>query len=1181
MSIEQPVALGVPLTGVQLIEASAGTGKTWTLSGIFLRLVVETDIALGGILAVTFTRAATAELRERIRGRLGAMLDLLEGRETDDGLCTLLAARLTDTELARRRLRAALYGFDDAALYTIHGFCQRVLRDRAFASAMPFETEVLADASELLGAVVADFWRHHVASPPIAQDGGPEALLHDAFVAWLLKRNITPESLRAWLGPLLDKHELRVELPLEPPGGIGLIERYGLLRDRVSELWRAERSDILARLDTGLRGNVYRADRIRNWAAEIDAYSRENGDPLALPPRLHRFTTTRLAAASTGAPPSHEFFTLAEDLLTTQETLVRSFEARLGALRQALLEEAHAALKERLREARLQTYDALLENVYDALTGPRGETLAALLRQRYPAALIDEFQDTDPLQYAIFRRIYGDGGNALFLVGDPKQAIYSFRGADLHTYLRARERCRQVHTLDQNQRSVAGLVTALNTLFGAHAHPFRLPRIAFTPVRAPDTPRAALVEHGRSDPAPLRVFLCRSKDKPLSKTEARSWAATTVAAEIARLLAAAEAGGVRLGDRPLGARDIAVLVNEHTQGTEVRNALQALGIACAQRSKDSVFHSPEAEQLERLLLALCEPRRIGWVRAALATDLFGLAAHELAALTADGDPLETRLADFEHYHTLWRLHGFIHMFRRLVAECGIAARLGGFSDGDRRLTNLFHLAELVHCARLYGMEAEIAWLAARRRDAGPSEDAELRIEGDEGLVQIVTIHLSKGLEYPVTFVPFLWDGKSRAARGDTCLYHDPEDDDRPVLDLGSARRREAATLAREEELAERLRLAYVALTRARNRSYLCFGRINQAEASPLAWLLFGTDAGPLPADPDIEDRFRTLSAEAHGHIRIEDRPHPVPRRALVAPMGSPLAARRLERPVPAPERVVSFTSLHRAGGEWRAELPDHDEGEASAVPGEPGGGRSDFPRGAVAGDCLHEVLERIDFSASPDDWRGVIGRRLAESAYAPGWATALSGWIAEVLATPLWTGGGVPFCLARLSPRAVLKELEFELPLGPLEPSAITAIAARHGLALPPLAHERLYGYLKGYIDLVFVHEDRFYIADYKSTWLGAGPADYTQAALEAAMAASGYHLQYLLYTVALHRWLGRRIAGYDYERCFGGVYYLFLRGMQPGRIDSRGRPFGVYRARPALGLIEALDGALAGARTP
>jgi len=297
-------------------------------------------------------------------------------------------------------------------------------------------------------------------------------------------------------------------------------------------------------------------------------------------------------------------------------------------------------------------------------------------------------------------------------------------------------------------------------------------------------------------------------------------------------------------------------------------------------------------------------------------------------------------------------------------------------------------------------------------------------------------------------------------------------------------------------------------------------------------------------------------------------------------MGSPLAARRLERPVPAPERVVSFTSLHRAGGEWRAELPDHDEGEASAVPGEPGGGRSDFPRGAVAGDCLHEVLERIDFSASPDDWRGVIGRRLAESAYPPDWAPALCGWIAEVLATPLWTGGGVPFCLARLSSRAVLKELEFELPLGPLEPSAITAIAARHGLALPPLEHQRLYGYLKGYIDLIFVHEDRFYIADYKSTWLGAGPADYTQAALEGAMTVSGYHLQYLLYTVALHRWLRRRIAGYDYERCFGGVYYLFLRGMQPGRIDSRGRPFGVYRARPALELIEALDGAL-GRRTP
>ncbi|MGQ0593782.1 MAG: UvrD-helicase domain-containing protein, partial [Gammaproteobacteria bacterium] len=233
MSIEQPVALGVPLTGVQLIEASAGTGKTWTLSGIFLRLVVETDVAVGGILAVTFTRAATAELRERIRGRLGAMLDLLEGRGTDDGLCALLAARLTDTGRARLKLRAALYGFDDAALYTIHGFCQRVLRDQAFASVMPFETEVLADAGELLDAVVADFWRRQVASPPIAQDGGPEARLHDPFVAWLLTRNITPESLRAWLGPLLDKHELRVERPLAPPDGAGLNARSAMLRDRV------------------------------------------------------------------------------------------------------------------------------------------------------------------------------------------------------------------------------------------------------------------------------------------------------------------------------------------------------------------------------------------------------------------------------------------------------------------------------------------------------------------------------------------------------------------------------------------------------------------------------------------------------------------------------------------------------------------------------------------------------------------------------------------------------------------------------------------------------------------------------------------------------------------------------------------------------------------------------------
>ncbi len=1166
-----PVALRVPLAGTQIIEASAGTGKTWTLTGMYLRLVLEQGLPPAGILAVTFTRAATAELRERIRVRLAAMLDLLEGRATDDGLCRLVAARIADGGLARRRLRMALHGFDDAAIYTIHGFCQRVLRDRAFGTGMPFETEILPDARAPIGAAVADFWRRRVVAAPGAE-GGAETRSHEAFVAWLLGHNITPESLQAWLAPLLHKRDLRVD---GPPGRAGSIDASRELWSRLSERWCDERSDILALLGTGLRRNTYRPDWVRNWAAELDGYFDADGDPLHPPPHLDRFTPARLEAASLKKPPRHEFFTVAEAFLSNHEALLSYFEARLAALRTRLIAEVRGALEARSRETRVLTYDALLENLYDALTAKDGAALADRLRKRYPAALIDEFQDTDPLQYAIFRRIYGDHANALVFVGDPKQAIYGFRGADLPTYLKARKDCRDIHTLDENQRSIPGLITALNALFGASKHPFRFPSIAFRPVSAADKPRRVLTEHGQADAAPLRVFLCPAGDKPVSKAETRSWAAATVAAEIARLIGASEAGRLSLDGAALQARDIAVLVSEHSQGTEVRAALAALGIAATQRSKESVFHSPEAQALERLLLALSEPGRLGRVRAALASDLFGLAAHELAALEEDEARFETRLAEFEHYHTLWREHGFIHMFRRLVTEAGVAARLGSFADGERRLTDLFHLAELLHAAspRLHGMGAEIAWLAERRREAGTSEDAELRVEGDEGMVQIVTIHQSKGLEYPVTFVPFLWDGKSRAGQGDTCLYHDPEENDRAVLDLGSPRRDEAVRLAREEELAERLRLAYVALTRARHRAYLCFGRINGAESSPLAWLLCGIDGGELPADPDIRERLRKLADRAQGQIRVVPAPEPVARPAGGASTVRPVAARRLRRPVPARRQPVSFTSLHGSGGEWRAELPDHDEGEASGAAGQAGGGRFEFPRGAVAGDCLHAILERIDFSALPGLWTEVIGRHLAESHYPRDFGPALAEWIAEVVSTPLWSDGDMgPPCLAGLGAHTVLKELEFDLSLGAPDPARIGDIAARHGRTLPRLASGRLHGYLKGYIDLVSFHEDRFYLSDYKSTWLGASPSNYALEALDAAMVASGYHLQYLLYSVALHRWLCRRIADYDYERHFGGVHYLFLRGMQPGRTDERGRSFGVYWTRPPRALIEDLD---------
>ncbi len=1170
------VALDAPLSGTSLIEASAGTGKTWTISGLYLRLVVEKGLGVDSILTVTFTRAATAELRDRIRARLQAMADTLAGRAADDQLCAALARRLADPELARRRLAAALAGFDDAAVSTIHGFCQRALADRAFSSGMPFRTEILANARAVLDTVVQDFWRREIVRP-----GALPPELHERCVAYLLACGESPDSLAAWAARWLAKHGLAVdagEATSDPGAALRALEA---LHGRLAVLWREGRERILALLRDSphLNRNSYRPASLAVWAARLDAYFGAGGDALAPPPCLEKFTAARLAVAlkKGGTPPQHDFFAAADALAPLLEQARTALASWLAELRRRLLAYAGTELPRRLREERLLAYDDLLRNLHEALHGPGGERLAAALRSRYPAALIDEFQDTDPLQYAIFRRIYreSEGDTALFLVGDPKQAIYSFRGADIFAYLAAARACDRQYALDTNQRSVPALVTALNTLFEHAAQPFRFEAIDYRPVAAADKARAELVEDGRADEAPLRFFLApAADDRLLGRGEAVAWAARTTAAEIVRLLNAAAAGRLRLGDEPLQARHIAVLVNDHFQAAAVRAALRQVGVACAEQSRDSVFHSAEAEELERLMLAVAEPQREGLVRAALAGLFFGLDGAALVALDGDELAWERRLAELRRYHELWRDDGFMAMLRRLVAEQEVAPRLARRADGERALTNLFHLAELVHAEseRCHGMEALINRLASQRREAGDEEEAQLRLESDENLVQVVTIHRSKGLEYPVTFCPFLWQGRSHVARAGEFFYHDPERGYAPVLDLGSPLAARARAAAREEELAERLRLAYVALTRARNRCYVMWGRVREAAASPLGWLLHrcGGDDDSLPQAVQLRQELERLTKAAGGALRVQ--PAPSEQSLAMAPALAPeaLQTRSLRQPVPGPWRLASFSSLLAAAGEeWRAELPDHDQRPAPAADArQAGGGRFAFPRGAEAGTCLHGVLEGIDFAAPEPAWRAAAARHLARAGFPVEWQAATGDWLRQVAATPL----APALSLAQLPRRATRRELEFHLPLARVDLRRINDAIARHGASAPPLPPEKLEGYLKGYIDLVFEHQGRYYLADYKSNWLGDSSAHYGAEALAAAMAREGYVLQYLLYTVALHRWLGRRLPGYDYERHFGGAYYLFLRGMAPGWEDGEGRPTGVHFARPPRALVEKLD---------
>ncbi|MCB1825023.1 MAG: PD-(D/E)XK nuclease family protein, partial [Candidatus Competibacteraceae bacterium] len=743
------------------------------------------------------------------------------------------------------------------------------------------------------------------------------------------------------------------------------------------------------------------------------------------------------------------------------------------------------------------------------------------------------------------------------------------------------------------------LLTALNTVFGAVGNqPFLFDGIPFHPaIPADGKQREPLWIQGRREP-PLQLWLLEPDgDKPVDKGDASRQAARATAAEIARLLNLGARHQARIGDRPLAGGDIAVLVRSHWQGRLIREALLRLGVPSVQHADDNVFASDEALQLEWLLAAVAEPGDEGRVRTVLASDLFGLSGEDLHRLREAEQSWTTWLETFQDYRLLWREHGFMRFFRAWLTGEEVPQRLLAFRDGERRLTNLLHLAELLHVAgRTHpGMVGLLKWLGDRRRvPTNRDEEQQLRLESDENLVRIVTVHKSKGLEYEVVFCPFLWDGRLRAdGKGGTALlYHDPADAGHAILAVGADEEHPARPHARREELAENLRLFYVALTRAKQRCTLVWGKIKEAETAPPAWLLHQPPTiGPSQDRLKVtRQRFKDLTASAlrgdlqavfaaaDETIAIAPLPTASGQRYRPPALAEPaLQAREFAGPLPEFWRVGSFTAL-TAG--LSVEAPDYDMtvtipevAEATAVAA-PSQGIFEFPRGARAGVCLHTLFERLDFTQIEDErLETLVGRTLAGHGLdATEWTPVVADLARRVLATPLNSAG---LRLATVTPNRRLNEMEFTYPLAKLRADALRRVLERHGYAASPfrdmietLEFNPLRGYMKGFIDLVFEADGQFWLVDYKSNWLGAEPTAYRRERLDETMAREAYLLQYLIYTVALHRYLRLRLPDYDYQRHFGGVFYLFLRGMDP----ALGPDCGVFHDRPTPGLVTALD---------
>ncbi|MCK4388657.1 MAG: UvrD-helicase domain-containing protein [Desulfobacterales bacterium] len=1235
--------LNTSLEGTNLIEASAGTGKTYTITGLFLRLVLEKNLSIDEILVVTFTEAATEELKDRIRRKLHEAIQAFQrlnhlttsmGRNEDPFL-NELAKRHRHSKTALRCLRDALLSFDQAAIFTIHGFCRRMLYENAFESGSLFDTELVTDQEDLKGEIVDDFWRRYFynASP--------------LFIHYAINNKTSPESLLDLIGNEVSRPYLKIIPQFEPPDSSHQEKEFKERFNEICKAWQSSRAEVetIFISDGSLNRNRYREANIPIWLNCMDDYVASDGNDPALFKGFDKFTTSELkrAVKKNHVPPTHPFFELCEKLKEKQEELERIFEQRLLGLKAKLLDYLQNELTRRKGEKNIQSFDDLLLKLYWALEEKHekgGEALATAIRRKFKAALIDEFQDTDPVQYAIFKKVFGSQNSVLFLIGDPKQAIYGFRGADIFAYMDAARHVESRYTLKENWRSEPGLITAINSIFANANHPFVYEGIPFQPAARPTLPgspgpdrdygfgkliqarraRASLHFiypellriHGEAKPPFQFWVLDASKvtksERVITKTLARELILGAVAVEISRLLGLGRNNKALLGKRPLKEGDVAVLVRTNAEARLIQEALSRFHIPSVLHSTGNLFDSHEALEMERVLAGISEPNHERLLKAALTTDMIGLRGEDLDALMEDETGWEALLVKFRAYQNLWNKHGFIRMFRYLLSEENVRSRLMSLPDGERRNTNLLHLSEVLHQASIeekLGMTGVLKWLSEQRApNTKRSEEHELRLEKDENAVKVVTIHKSKGLEYPVVFCPFAWSGSRFRRSKEPFTFHDEDDNMRLTLDLGSADMDENRVFAEKEQLAENLRLLYVALTRAKNRCYFVWGRFKEAETSAPAYLLHqpGSWEGKsivsatgerfsALTDKDLFEELRTLERKANGTINLVEMRTIAPgeyfplndstTQPLNDPTTLPLTCREFSGDIDRSWRISSFSSLI-SGQPRGAELADRDAIslpdsynqmalEESTLEEEPSGIFA-FPGGTKAGTFLHDILEHLDFAQKDTSpMEKLVTEKLDVYGFEPTWQETICRMIQKVLSVPL-EPSRKDFTFSRIRNADRLNELEFYFPLQSISPKKLAGLLRSCFSSHFPEHIERLHfapvrGFMKGFIDMVFQFEGRFYLVDWKSNFLGGRVGDYGQEALAAVMEKEFYVLQYYIYTLALDQYLRLRLAGYNYETHFGGVYYIFLRGVDP----ERGPDFGIYRNLPSPELVKAL----------
>lgn len=1196
----------LPLHGRQVIEASAGTGKTWTLAALYLRLVLghqRTEALLPPqILVMTFTDAATAELRERIRTRLSqaaTFFDLsAQGRslpaslKVDAFLETL--RKSFDSALWPRcalQLNSAAEWMDDAAIYTIHGWSRRMLTQHALESHNLFEQTRLENAEQLKLTLVQDYWRtwfyplsadtlQHI-TPLIGQD--PANLLHVLSEMW----KVQERKPRAVLAP-----------EVSPTQAIDAHMAWQAKVEATAQTARDAWSDaVLQALQAaGAQKKIkgLRADYFANWLKVLHAWTAQSSTVSTNKETakvLARFTTQALQDKGWVEAEGFAFF-------AALQAHMALFNDKPNTDQLIALHAAHAvgqAYKAAKTQRAAFDFSDLLQNLHHAVMADDGR-LATAIRQQYPVALVDEFQDTDPWQYGTLNRIYAPDActdaNALVMIGDPKQAIYSFRGADLGTYLQARsdaQACNPdaLHTLTGNHRSSAGLVKAVNHVFMQTAQPFASAQgeIEFVEVSAQGQ-EPALVVNGQEH-TPFTVWQMPTEGTSASESETESDVVSTTRYlhHTAQVFADQMADLLNKGATTPG--DMAVLVRSQTQADAVRHALRARHIPSVYLSDHtSVYQSTEATDVWRLLRAVASPRQTSWVRAAVGSRLWALDLQQVLAITQDEAQWEQLLEQFHQWHAMWQQHGVLPMLHQWLHSQHVAQRMLAQPDGERRVSNLLHLGELLQHAEqsLQGEHALVRYLGEQIQSQHHDSDAQqARLETDALCVKVITYHKSKGLQYPLVFVPFAGAfAVEKKAKANFAQDEEGDDDS------------DAEATSVEEDM----RLLYVALTRAQRGVWMGVAETkndlskattkNELKLSALSQLLMRKERG------DLGQQLRNVWGTCP-HIHVANLPA-LQHIRYKAPVTDSAAQDALT-----PTRThhslwwtASFSAITRGlvseskrdeavADAMTDALPDVLAASATPTPElESISAWQTFPAGARYGTLLHDLLEWLSQNNWPvahehapawakQAWAQLLERKASWLQLEDAPRAQLEPWLKAVVQTPLPLNelNAAPLTLCQLSSEHLWPEMEFNLEVAHVSATALDQLIQAHvfeSSPRPALQARVMQGMLTGSMDLVLQHDGRYWVADYKSNKLPS----YDNATLQDAVLHKRYEVQYVLYTLALHRLLKVRLPGYDYAQHMGGAVYLFLRG-----IHAEGA--GVHVCRPPQALIEALDDLFSG----